>query len=174
LVIIGANPGKGKDRDVYRVGATEYYRLAAQFAKSGKFEDYMKYRDYTAEYMNEWHGHFCNGENRRLLGYDIEEVAYLNLIKCRTEKPSSDVLANVGRKVVSTCYETHLRAQLELLRPKFIVGHWKKVVGTLAGLGYDISGCKCASASGARHLSAKQRISEIVSLFGIFANTKDK
>lgn len=168
LVIVGANPGTGYHRDFYQRNNKEYYALADKFSRSGNIKDYQAYLDFTANYMNYWNQHLCNAEYRSMLGYDIEDVAYLNIVKCRTSKTGSDVFSNCGQEVTAKCAHAYLLKQLEILAPKYIVCHWKPVYAALARLGFPMDDIKCAAFSGARHLTKPERTGEIKPIFDEF------
>jgi hypothetical protein len=169
LVILGANPGCGQGNEFYLRQDKECYRLAQVFADSGSIEDYGRYLDFTGQYMGSWHAHLCNREFRSLLGYDIEEVAYLNLVKCRTLVTGSDVFANCGEAATNRCVHSYLLRQLSALQPKYIACHWQGVARALPRIGIGLNGIEVATLNGARHLSAAAKIAEIKPLFARFA-----
>ena len=118
--------------------------------------------------MKLWNSHLCNNEFRNLLGYDIEEIAYLNIVKCRTEEGNSNVIRNIGMEVSRMCCASYLSKQLEILQPKYIVGHWNPVIDNLQTLGIDLSKYRTASMNGARHLAKEEKIREIKGIFEIY------
>ena len=172
IVIIGANPGTGGEREYYQQMNRKYYAMADSFANSNDISDYHKYLDFSADYMQSWNQHLCNNKFRDFLDYDIEDIAYINIVKCRTTQTSSDVFANCGATVTYRCAEQYLLRQLDILKPKYIVGHWKTIGNTLERLGYDLSHIDYASYSGQRNLPVVKRIKDVQDLFNKAATLK--
>ncbi len=55
------------------------------------------------------------------LGLELDDIAYLNVVRCRTSKN-----ALPGQGLVSICIDAHLKRWLELLEPRVVIflGTW--------------------------------------------------
>jgi len=169
LVIVGANPGI-PNVSPFIEREPEYVRHIQNFARRRDFELFNRYLDYAADYMGTWRNNLANQSFRKLLGYDIEEIAYINVVKCRSNPVGSNPFTSVGEPVTRRCFNSHTARQLAVLKPKWIVAHWKPIPRTLAALGYDFPKAIPAY-SGAYHLPLEKRVSELVSFFRELRNS---
>jgi hypothetical protein len=99
-----------------------------------------------------------DGDGRLRLQYDIEEVAYIDIVKCGTAPGRGDtdsLFKNTG--ILGRCWEQHTRRLLELLRPSHILALWKPISGVLERLGYPLDDKVVGYHSGARHLTKDAR-----------------
>jgi len=111
-----------------------------------------------------WRNNLANSYFRELLGYDIENIAYINIVKCRSIKVGSDPFDAVGYSVTYRCFTEHTAKQLSILNPKWIVGHWEPIPEVLKTLGYRTNQyIPCYS--GKRDLTYEQRAEEIIPFF---------
>jgi len=167
MVIVGGNPGIPTSA-AHRRNDCKAYRLSGRYAKTGSMEDFEVLMDHMSEIMRCWKNNLCNDFFRDHLDYDIDEVAYLNLLKCRTAKTGSDPGRLVGAKISRRCAKKYALKELSLLRPRFIACQWKPLPGHLESLGFDLDGVEWACYSGARNLTYEDRATELVPLFEAF------
>jgi hypothetical protein len=170
LVIIGANPGI-PNVSPFIEREPVYLSLIRDFARSGDFSKFLRYLDYAATYMSTWRNNLTNNEFRGLLSYDIETIAYVNIVKCRSEPTGSDLFKTVGESVTRRCFTSHLARQLKILEPKGFIGHWKPIPKTLRTLGYNVP-LDMPCYSGQRNLPVSKRVRELVPFFQRLANRK--
>jgi hypothetical protein len=135
LVIIGGNPGVAH-KPAHFVNDDlmfDYQRRIAQ----GERVAFEKLMAFLPESMRRW-PQMVNDTGRRLMDYDIEEVAYVDIVKCATKPGSSDLrrLFRHAPDVIGRCWTHHTKPLLELLKPTHIVALWKPIVPTLQSLGY--------------------------------------
>jgi hypothetical protein len=170
LVIVGANPGTSfeqrfKNQDLH------FKNLLDKLKRSKRTSDYHSLLDYRNIASQEWHKTLCSNFFRSKLEYDFETVAFVNIVKCRTLKCSSNVENNVGRSVVSICTNRYLKKQLNILNPNYIVCQWKPVKETLRSIGYNFQGVSMVGCfSGQRNIPDKDKIMEIIPIFEIFTS----
>jgi len=163
LVIIGSNPGIPKTK-LFQKREPIYLKHIYDFAIEKNFDKFQEYLDYASDYMTIWNNNLTNSYFRNLLGYDIENIAYINIVKCRSINTGSDPLNTVGYSVARRCFTTHTVKQLDLLKPQWIVGHWKPIPDVLRKLGYRINQyIPCYS--GKRDWTYEQRAEEIIPFF---------
>ena len=170
LLIVGANPGIS-DREEFVKGDREHEERLRKIVKSGSMWDYENYLSFVSGYMALWKNHLCNKNFRHDLGYQIEHVAFLNLVKCGSERTGSDVFKNLGKNVAVRCGQRYALRQLSLLKPRYLVAQWKPVITSIHSLGFDISRIETAAYSGQRNLSIQERMREIRPLFKKFTSS---
>jgi hypothetical protein len=163
LVIIGANPGIPNVSPFIQKDPI-YIQHIQNFARNKDYDQFLQYLDYTDDYMKSWRNNLTNAHFRELLGYNIEEIAYINLVKCRSIQVGSNTIQTLGNTVTRRCFNLHTIRQLNLLKPRWIIGQWKQIPKTLHSLGYDIpKTIPCYS--GQRNLTEQARIKDIYPFF---------
>lgn len=167
LVIIGANPGTSST-EAFKRQDLEFNVRMEKLRNSGSIKDYNALLDYRNDASRSWTRTLCNEEYRRLLGYDLETVAFVNIVKCRTFEPKADLFQNVGKEIPRRCYGKYLERQLSILKPRYVACQWKPIQRTLAALGYNFNGAKIGSFNGQRNLPKEQRIAEVAHIFEEF------
>jgi hypothetical protein len=139
LVIVGANPGNPsnhKHRAADEI-TVELMRYVGQAPDAYAFDKLMAQ---LANSMREWK-QVVNISHRKKLEYDIEQIAYLNIVKCNTRIANANPLKSVGKRVTSRCWATYASNQLRLLQPTHILGLWTPIRDVLRQLGcYHVSG----------------------------------
>ena len=163
LVIIAANPGI-PNVSPFIEREPIYLNLVKKFSEKRDYNCFLQYLEYASDYMSTWRNNLANRDFRELLGYNIETIAYINIVKCRSSPTGSDPIKTVGREVTERCFNTFLKKQLEILQPKAIVGHWKPIPKTLAELGYYTSR-PIPCYSGQRNLTIKERVKDLIPYF---------
>ena len=171
LVIVGANPGIANSGD-FEVGDTKRDLLMSRMTKSNSASTYNELTSFLASYMGTWKNNLSNDWFRNFLGYEIEEIAYVNLVKCRTFNTGSNPRRVVGDGITRRCWNEHTSRQISALNPDYVVGHWKPIRATLQWLGYRFETVQYASYSGARNLDYAQRAGDLVPLFKKFSEEK--
>jgi hypothetical protein len=171
LVIVGGNPGNS-----YNASTSQSDQVADQLMDRvrmhGRQEDAEKVLEFYPSWMLSWK-QIVNASHREILRFDIEEVAYLNLVKCKTLVGSSNTLRLVGTEVFERCADTYALRQLEILRPRFLVGLWQPIRGMLEGAGFSFRGIQYAAYNGQHSLPLEERLSDIKRLFAQFNQTKE-
>lgn len=169
LVVIGANPGiafrsKQKANDAHTFELQD--RIAA-----GDRVAYDELLLHLPESMLGWQ-QMVNGFARQFLRYDIEEIAYINLVKCATTTPHSDVhnlFRNNAKAIPQRCWDANSLPLLESLRPRFIAALWRPVLGSLRQLGYLFAGVEMTGAyNGQRNLPIHKRYEDVKKVFDAF------
>jgi hypothetical protein len=171
LVIIGSNPGI-PDSKLYQEMEPIYLKHIHDFAVEKDFQKFLDYIDYLSDYMAIWKNNLTNNYFRDLLKYDIGNIAYLNIVKCRSINVGSDPFNTVGYSITRRCFTEHTLRQLDILKPKWIVGHWKTIPGVLKTLGYRVNQyIPCYS--GKRDWTYEQRAHEIIPFFKQLQSASD-
>lgn len=168
LVIIGANPGTSSQERSKRQDAVMNAHLR-KLSETRNRQDYEALLDFRNTASLDWNLTLCSSYHREVLNYDFEKIAFLNIVKCRTLNPQSDVTKNVGSHVAKTCAKQFLLRQLLLLMPKYIVCQWKAVEDSLHAVGYNFSGVQMVGCyNGQRNLPKEQRLAGVVDVFRAF------
>jgi len=109
---------------------------------------------------------------REYLDYDIEEIAYINLVKCATTVTNSDVhklFKGAANDIPKRCWDLHTQLILESLKPRFVVALWKPVLKSLELLGYRFDGVeKFTSYNGQRNLRSEEKYEGVKAIFDVF------
>lgn len=138
LVIVGANPGNGSN-GAQTANDTLMERLMRQVGEEPDAAAFHALMKFLPTSMLEWK-QVVSASHRQILGFDIEEIAYINLVKCKTTSASADPFDTVGEAVTQRCWKTYTAYQLQRLRPSHVIGLWKGIDAVLETLGYDIQG----------------------------------
>jgi hypothetical protein len=113
-----------------------------------------------------------NRRARDFLKYDIDEVAYVNLVKCGTTRTSSDIhslFKGGAGSIPKRCWDTHTRDLLDYLKPSRVVALWKPIRSNLARLGFSFDGVeKFGAHNGSRSVSFDDKFLEIKPIFDQF------
>jgi hypothetical protein len=168
LVIVAANPGI-PNVSPFIEREPIYLDLVKEFSETENYNSFLKYLDYASDYMSTWRNNLTNKDFRELLGYDIETIAYVNIVKCRSFETGSDPIKTLGKEVTERCFNNYLKKQLEVLQPKTIIGHWKPIPCVLNKLGYKVSS-NTPCYSGQRNLTISQRVQDILPHFKELTN----
>ena len=160
LVVIGANPGPGGN---YAAEEEEMNALLRTYATDKSLEFYNKLLDYRNESSRYWdERNLCSNTMRQHLHFDLEDIAYLNIVKCKTvktNKQNSCVTKNIGLEVSRKCSHLYLKRQLEILRPTHIIAQWKPIPDDLAKLGFAFSGYAIKALNGLQSWRYKPELS---------------
>lgn len=157
LVIIGGNPGLAHRGSHFENDLT-MFELQREVAKGDRdaFEKLMSFLPFSMEHWPQ----VVDSDGRRRLKYDIEDVAYIDIVKCGTSPARGDTRALMaGTGVLGRCWETHTRKLLSVLAPTHILALWKPILGVLEGLGYSLKDKETGYYCGARHLTKETRYS---------------
>lgn len=167
LVIVAGNPG------IAHAGV-QHHNDAIMFdlqqrVGAGDQDAFEQLMVFLPESMLHW-PQVVNAAGRERMGYDIEEIAYVELVKCATRPLGSDLRGLLrGTDILSRCWETHTRAMLALLQPTHIVALWKPIIPTLEHLGYQFSAqSRIGYHSGARSFTLEQRYAHAKPVFDHF------
>ena len=134
LLIIGGNPGIAH-RAAHHANDAHMFALQAKIATGDQaaFDELMTF---LPQSMAHWL-QMVNTDGRQRMQYDIEEIAYIDIVKCATRPGGSKLEALLaGTQVLQRCWTTHTAALLDLLAPTHIVALWAPIISTLKGLGY--------------------------------------
>lgn len=155
LVIVGGNPGLAH-QPVHRANDRRMFELQQRIATGDQvaFDELLAFMPRS---MAHW-PQLVDSDGRRRLQYDIEEVAYVDIVKCGTAPGKGDThsLFN-GTGILNRCWELHTRRLLEQLRPTHVLALWKPIIGVLERLGYPLHDKVVGYYSGARHLTKDAR-----------------
>jgi hypothetical protein len=174
LVVIGANPGIAST-DSQRVNDARTFELQTKIAEGNRdaFSELLRFLPMS---MMGWKQVVDRG-GRDYLGYDIEEIAYINIVKCATSKPLSDVFklfTEGASDIPRRCWETHTQPILEALRPRFVVALWLPVIDSLKALGYQFAGVRQAgSYNGQRNLPKAKKYQGAKRVFDSFSRHEE-
>ncbi|MCH8685874.1 hypothetical protein [Pedomonas mirosovicensis] len=155
LVIIGGNPGLAH-HDIHHANDRHMFDLQRKIA-AGDQAAFDELLEFMPRSMAHW-PQVVDSDGRQRLQYDIEEIAYVNLVKCGTipGKGNTHSLFN-GTGILNRCWEQHTRQLLELLRPTHVLALWKPIVTLLEGLDYPIQEIEVGYHNGARQLTKDER-----------------
>lgn len=105
-------------------------------------------------------------ESRKRLNFDIQDIAYINLVKCGT-RPGGGSPQSLfrGTGILGRCWEMHTRALLEILKPTHVVALWKPIVAVIEGLGFPLKTVVHGYHSGARNLAIAERYAAAAPVF---------
>lgn len=155
LLIVGGNPGLAH-RPIHHANDDHMFALQRKIAKGDQaaFDELMAFMPSS---MAHW-PQVVNVYGRDRLQYDIEDIAYIDIVKCGTSPSGADTMSLFRRtNILDRCWNLHTRQLLELLRPTHILALWKPTLGILAKLGYPLAGIMVGYHSGARNLTLDQR-----------------
>lgn len=173
LVIIGANPGKATSKKYIEKDAKRAI-LAEQFKNAPTSQNFEEVHDFIAGYMGEWKNNVVAENFRNDLHLNVEEIAYVNLVKCRTKLTASHPYQTVGETITRRCWGQNTKSQLDLLQPRYVIFLWKGVRETLEELDITLARHKDAGVyNGNRSKPYPERIAEIKPIFEAF-NKEEK
>lgn len=129
--------------------------------EKGAFDELMRF---LPESMANW-PQVVNADGRRRLRFDIENVAYIDIVKCGTAPGRADTSALFGgTEILNRCWTNHTRRLLELLAPTHILTLWTPIKKVLEGLSYSLKDKELGNYNGARHLTLEQRYAPAVAV----------
>jgi hypothetical protein len=134
FVIIASIPGTSKTaKEQTKANDVERAFLTDEFGKRPTFDNYASLMDHGERFMRNWDDErmLVRSHWRRKLGYNIENVAFINLIKCRSTTAESNVEKPAFKTVADRCWQEHTAQQLEALRPRYIAAQYKDVFDIL-------------------------------------------
>jgi len=118
LVLIGQNPGIRR----HQTEARDKGHMAAlrTLRDQPNGESFTALSSVLREVMKLWPVYTRHFPLRKL-GLELDQVAYFNVVRCRTSKN-----ALPGSGLVSNCIDAHLKHWLELLKPRVVIflGTW--------------------------------------------------
>ncbi|QCO07447.1 hypothetical protein [Azospirillum argentinense] len=136
LAIIGANPGNAAN------GGQQAHdeAMEALMHRVGQERAPAAYHELMALLVMSMRGwkQVVSAAHQMALDYDIGEIAYIDIVKCKTFRGGADPFRTVGGTVARRCWETYTAHQLDLLQPTHVIGLWKPIGGVLRRLGYDV------------------------------------
>jgi hypothetical protein len=169
LVIIGANPGIATTPD-QKTNDERMFALQNALA-AGNDQAFVDLMKFIPESMLGWR-QLVNERDRSYLQYDIEEVAYVNLVKCSTNKLSSDVhslFIGTAKSIPQRCWDTHTRDILQFLKPRVVIALWMPIRSSLTKLGFSFGDVEQFGAhNGSRTAKFEKRFEEIKPIFDSF------
>ena len=151
LVIVGGNPGLAH-QGVHHEKDARMFALQKRIAlgEQAAFDELLAF---MPDSMAHWPQVVDRG-SRAMLRYDIEHVAYIDIVKCGTRPAQGDTHSLMKRTgILNRCWEQHTRKLLDLLQPTHILALWTPTLRVLQRLGYDIDSKIVGHHSGARHLT---------------------
>jgi hypothetical protein len=155
LVIVGGNPGLAH-HGVHHANDQRMFDLQRRIASGDQaaFDDLLAFMPTS---MAHW-PQVVDVDGRGRLKYDIEEVAYVDIVKCGTApgRGNTHSLFN-GTAILGRCWNHHTRQLLELLQPTHVLALWKPIVGVLERLGYPLHDKVVGYYCGARQLKKDAR-----------------
>jgi hypothetical protein len=155
LVIVGGNPGLAH-KGVHHANDRRMFNLQRRIATGDQvaFDELLAFMPGS---MAHW-PQVVDSDGRRRLQYDIEKVAYVDIVKCGTAPGKGDTHSLLsGRAILGRCWEQHTRQLLELLRPTHVLTLWKPIIRVLEQLGYPLHDKVVGYYNGARHLRKDSR-----------------
>lgn len=155
LVIVGGNPGIAHSA-VHDLNDRRMFELQRQIAQ-GDRHAFERLMGFLPGSMAHW-PQMVDSDGRRRMRYDIEEVAYVDIVKCGTRPGRGDTrsLFN-GTPILGRCWDMHTKPLLKLLQPTHIVALWTPIQEVLIRLGFEFQGAIFGHYDGARHLTKDQR-----------------
>ena len=155
LLIVGGNPGLAH-HGVHFANDQKMFDLQGRIAagEQGAFDELLAFMPLS---MAHW-PQVVDSDGRRRLQYDIEDIAYIDIVKCGTAPGKGDThsLLN-GTAILARCWEHHTRHLFDLLRPTHILALWTPIVAVLERLRYPLHDKVVGYYSGARHLPKDAR-----------------
>ncbi len=173
LVVVGANPGIAITPS-QKLNDARTFELQERIA-TGDRDAFAELLRHLPDSMLGWK-QMVNRSARAYLDYDVEEIAYINLVKCATTITNSDVrklFKGAAKDVPSRCWNLHTRAILEALNPHFVVALWIPVLQNLEWLGYRFDAVKkFAAYNGQRNLRSEEKYKGVKAVFDFFNEWK--
>ena len=163
LVVVGGNPGIASTTE-HRCNDRITLDLQRRIALGDRraFEELMRHLPVSMAHWKQ----VVDADGRRRLRYNIEEIAYVNLVKCGTRPGRGNTKALFsGTPILSRCWETHTKQMLDWLAPTHVVALWKPIIGILNKLGFNVDAVVSGYHNGARHLTKDQRYAAALRVF---------
>lgn len=155
LVIIGGNPGLAH-QGVHYENDRRMFDFQRRVA-AGDQEALTELLAFLPSSMAHW-PQVVDTQSRLRLGYDIEDIAYIDIVKCGSAPAKGDTRSLFARtKILERCWKLHTRQLLELLQPTHILALWKPILGVLDYVGYPLHDKVVGYHTGARHLTKDAR-----------------
>ena len=151
LIIVAGNPGIAH-AGIHYVNDAHMFELQSRIA-TGNQSAFAELMAFLPESMLHW-PQMVSADGRKRMAYDVEEVAYIELVKCATRPLASDLRSLLrGTEILNRCWRTHTRTMLDMLQPTHIVALWKPIIPTLQHLGFHFpDSSRIGYHSGARNL----------------------
>jgi hypothetical protein len=164
FLIVASNPGMGDRSTVAH--DDEIYGLYKKYAERPSIEAFSELNSSLTNKLPL----ITKGTN--LLSYRMltiaglhpSEIAYMNVVKCKSDPGNPDPLLAVGKDAAQTCALHFLKKQTDLLRPIAVIFGWKAVEGALTRLGIEFLGIPSgmrASYKGARNLTEYEKVADV-------------
>lgn len=166
LVIVGGNPGLAH-HGVHHANDRRMFDFQRRIA-AGDRAAFVELLEFMPASMAHW-PQVVDRDGRRRLQYDIEDVAYVDIVKCGTSPGKGDTRSLFrGTSILERCWEQHTSELLRLLEPTHILALWTPIVGILERLGYSLHDKVVGWHSGARHLTKDARYASARSVIDDF------
>lgn len=122
----------------------------------------------SAPTIGAWH-QVVNPRDRMLLNFDIEDVSYINIVKCATVKVGSKPHRLFkGTGVFKRCWLRNTLPLLQLLDPTHVICVSKGVQEALMEVGFRLPPRRIAAYDQSRHKSPQDRIRNVRRVFDDF------
>lgn len=180
LVIVGSHPS---NNSAYQEYNESFIRHLEEFKKveyseapnSACVEKFLDYLTALESYMNNWKDeHLVSRAARKYLSYDIEHIAFVNMVKCFRAKDASNdkkQLARIKYRCVTSCF----LQQMEVLDPKYIVCINKATMENLKNLYSLHHNCEIGCANGIRtKIPFSDRVKDVIHIFNKVSITNEK
>lgn len=155
LVIVGGNPGLAH-HGVHHANDRRMFNLQRRIA-TGEQSAFDELLEFMPKSMAHW-PQVVDSDGRHRLRYDIENVAYIDIVKCGTAPGKGDTHSLLsGTAILARCWEQHTLRLLELLQPTHVLALWKPIIEVLERLGYPLQDKMVGYYNGARHLTKDKR-----------------
>lgn len=155
LVVIGGNPGLAH-HGIHYENDKVIFNLQRRIAQ-GDQEAFDALLAFMPSSMAHW-PQVVNNDGRRRLEFNIDEIAYIDIVKCGTAPAAGDTAALLrGTGILKRCWQTHTHRLLELLAPTHVLALWSPIPRVLRELGYPLEDKVVGHYTGARHLTSEAK-----------------
>lgn len=169
LVIVGHTPSNNKN---FAAENEDFIHYVDEFRKTVFSKDenssctarFLDYNEALCRYMNSWpEGCLVSREERDFLDYDIENVAFINIVKC-FRKENKDT--RYKEDIQNRCFRSYCQKQLEILSPRYIICIDKRTMTLLKELYTLPENCILTSRNGRRDFhDLSRKLEEVVPRF---------
>ena len=168
FVVVGHFPANNKQYIERENAFRPYYEAFknSQFSDaldSICYENFIAYNEALSNYMREWpRGYFVSEKEREFLNYDIDNIAFINITKCKFQNSEKQRDDNAVKMIDAYCFNKHFINQIKILNPDHIVCVNKKTKMILENLYPEIKKFNIAAGNGSQSVHDLAKILEDV------------
>jgi hypothetical protein len=167
LVVISSKPAALSDK--YAAENKTIEDELENICETRDISSYIKLLNFRDETSRNWDSTICRSQFRRDLRFELKNIAFLNIVKCRTITNVANLSKTVGINVIRTCSEKFLLNQLQILNPKYIIVEYKTTWTSLKLTNFQSTMEQTiVSYSGNRKIPLNDRLKNIRPIFSEF------